>query len=90
MVFTDAYAHPRTALHTELFPSLLSYERVFSGIVDSLVHKNFLRASPQTIIKKMCISRCVYAWYFGISIVLASTGIGQLGILVPQVPPISN
>ena len=36
----------RIALHTELFPSLLSSERVFSGIVDSLAHKNFSGVKP--------------------------------------------
>ena len=46
MVFTDAYAHPRIALHTEFFPSLLSSERAFSGIVDSLVYKNFFEGKP--------------------------------------------
>ena len=37
----------RIALSTEIFPSLLSSERAFSGIVDSLVCKICLGASPQ-------------------------------------------
>ena len=37
---------PRIALHTELFPSLLSSERAFSSIVDSLVHKNCSGGKP--------------------------------------------
>ena len=38
----------RIALHTELFPSLLSPEEAFSGIVDSLVQENFSGDNPQT------------------------------------------
>ena len=33
----------RKILHTELFPSLLSYEGAFSGVVDDLIYENFLR-----------------------------------------------
>ena len=36
----------KIVLHTELFPSLLFSEGAFSGVVDSLVHENFSRASP--------------------------------------------
>ena len=38
----------RIALHTELFPSLLSAEEAFFGIVDSLIQGYFLGTSPQT------------------------------------------
>ena len=38
----------RIALHTELFPFLLSCQETFSGVVDSLVQENFSGASPQT------------------------------------------
>ena len=36
----------QTAFHTELFPSLLSSERAFPAIVDSLVHKNSSWGNP--------------------------------------------
>ena len=32
----------KIALHTELFPSLISREGTYSGVVDSLVEENFL------------------------------------------------
>ena len=38
----------RTALHIELFPSLLSCEGAFLGVVDSLVQENASGASPKT------------------------------------------
>ena len=37
----------RIAFHTEIFPSLLSHEATFFGIVDRLVIENFLGTSPQ-------------------------------------------
>ena len=36
----------RTALHVELFPSLLSSEVAFSVVVDSLVEENFPGSNP--------------------------------------------
>ena len=38
----------RIALHTEVFPFLLSCQKTFSSVVDSLVQENFFGASPQT------------------------------------------
>ena len=38
----------KLALHTELNPSLLSSERAFSGIVDSLGQENCFWGKPQT------------------------------------------
>ena len=34
------------ALHTEVFPPLLSSKRAFSSIVESLVHSNFYGDKP--------------------------------------------
>ena len=36
----------RIVVHTELFLSLLSSERAFSGIVDTFVHKHFSGGKP--------------------------------------------
>ena len=36
----------RITLHNKLFPSLLSSERAFSGIVDSLVQETFSVSKP--------------------------------------------
>ena len=36
----------RISLHSELFPSILSSHRAFSGIADSLVHKHFSESKP--------------------------------------------
>ena len=36
----------RIVLHTELFPSLLSSEGVFCGILDSLIQENFSVGKP--------------------------------------------
>ena len=38
----------RIALHTELFPAILSAEEAFFGILDSLVLEKFSGSSPQT------------------------------------------
>ena len=52
------------ALHTELFPSLLSDEEAFSGIVDNLVQENFSGCNPPdphiivVLLGDQCIEHC--------------------------------
>ena len=54
----------RVALRTELFPSLLSAEEAFSGIVDSLVQENFSGGKPPdpqiivVLLEDQCIKHC--------------------------------
>ena len=60
----------RIVLHTELFPSLLSAEEAFSGIVDSLVQDNFSEGKPPDpqiivlLLGDQCIKHCSYGKEF--------------------------
>ena len=54
----------RIALHTVIFPSLLSAEEAFSGIIDSLVRENFSGGKPPdshiilVVLGDQCIKHC--------------------------------
>ena len=54
----------RIALHTEFFPSLLSAEEAFSGIVDSLAQGHFSGGKPPdpqiivVLLGDQCIKHC--------------------------------
>ena len=54
----------RIALYTELFPSLISAEEAFFGIVDSLVQENFSGGKPPdpkiiaVLLGDQCIKHC--------------------------------